>query len=71
MVKAFTRESKERQSFRTATKDYYHKAMRVVYLDALAGPVIEVLGVARRGPGSSGRGLSGPESGNAPVRHSA
>lgn len=46
IVKAFTREAHERQRFRAATKEYYHKAMWVVYLDALAGPVIEVLGVA-------------------------
>jgi subfamily B ATP-binding cassette protein MsbA len=46
VVKAFTRESMERRRFREATKEYYHKAMWVVYLDALAGPVIEVLGVA-------------------------
>jgi ATP-binding cassette, subfamily B, bacterial MsbA len=45
MVKAFTRESTERRHFRAATKEYYYKAMWVVYLDALAGPAIEVLGV--------------------------
>lgn len=45
IIKAFTRESKERRRFRSATKEYYHKAMWVVYLDALAGPAIEVLGV--------------------------
>src|SRR5204863_235756 len=36
----------ERRRFQTATKEYYHKAMLVVNLDALAGPIIEVLGVA-------------------------
>lgn len=46
IVKAFTREPAERQRFREATKDYYHKAMWVVILDALAGPIIELLGVA-------------------------
>jgi ATP-binding cassette, subfamily B, bacterial MsbA len=46
VVKAFTREPSERHRFRKATKEYYHKAMWVVKLDALAGPVIEVLGVA-------------------------
>ncbi len=45
MVKAFTRESRERRRFEAATKDYYNKAMWVVYLDAFTGPVIEVLGV--------------------------
>jgi ATP-binding cassette subfamily B protein/subfamily B ATP-binding cassette protein MsbA len=46
VVKAFTMEPHERRRFYTATKDYYHKAMWVVNLDALAGPVIELLGVA-------------------------
>jgi subfamily B ATP-binding cassette protein MsbA len=46
VVKAFTMEPYERRRFRTATKDYYYKAMWVVKLDALAGPIVEVLGVA-------------------------
>jgi ATP-binding cassette subfamily B protein/subfamily B ATP-binding cassette protein MsbA len=46
VVKAFTMEPYERRRFCAATKDYYYKAMRVVNLDALAGPIIEVLGVA-------------------------
>jgi ATP-binding cassette, subfamily B, bacterial MsbA len=46
VVKAFTMEPYERRRFCAATKDYYHKSMRVVNIDALAGPVIEVLGVA-------------------------
>ncbi|HZT80740.1 MAG TPA: ABC transporter ATP-binding protein [Gemmataceae bacterium] len=46
VVKAFTMEPYERRRFSTATRDYYYKAMRVVLLDALAGPVIELLGVA-------------------------
>jgi ATP-binding cassette subfamily B protein/subfamily B ATP-binding cassette protein MsbA len=45
VVKAFTMEPYERRRFRTVTKDYYHKAMWVVKIDALAGPIIEVLGV--------------------------
>jgi len=45
VVKAFTREAYERRRFRTVTKDYCRKAMLVVNLDALAGPVIELLGV--------------------------
>jgi ATP-binding cassette subfamily B protein/subfamily B ATP-binding cassette protein MsbA len=36
----------ERRRFHSATKDYYHKAMRVVMIDALASPIIELLGVA-------------------------
>src|SRR5579884_4297589 len=46
VVKAFTMEPYERRRFCLATKDYYHKAMRVVMIDALADPIIEVLGVA-------------------------
>ncbi len=46
VVKAFTMEPYERRRFCSATKDYYYKAMWVVNLDALAGPIIELLGVA-------------------------
>lgn len=46
VVKAFQTESHERMRFREATRDYYLKAMRVVQIDALTGPVIELLGVA-------------------------
>jgi ATP-binding cassette subfamily B protein/subfamily B ATP-binding cassette protein MsbA len=46
VVKAFTMEPYERRRFRTVTRDYYRKAMWVVKLDALAGPIIELLGVA-------------------------
>lgn len=46
VVKAFTMEPYERRRFRVATRDYYYKAMLVVNIDALADPVIEVLGVA-------------------------
>jgi ATP-binding cassette subfamily B protein/subfamily B ATP-binding cassette protein MsbA len=45
IVKAFTSEPRERRRFRTVTKDYYHKAMWVVKLDALAAPIVELLGV--------------------------
>ncbi len=45
VVKAFTMEPYERRRFCAATKDYYHKAMMVVNIDALADPIIEVLGV--------------------------
>jgi ATP-binding cassette, subfamily B, bacterial MsbA len=45
VVKAFTREAYERRRFREVTKDYCHKAIMVVNLDALADPVIELLGV--------------------------
>jgi ATP-binding cassette subfamily B protein/subfamily B ATP-binding cassette protein MsbA len=46
VVKAFTMEPYERRRFRGATRDYYYWAMRVVNLDALASPVVELLGVA-------------------------
>lgn len=46
IVKAFCQESRRRRRFREATLDYYRKAMLVVNLDSLAGPVIEVIGVA-------------------------
>ncbi|MBM4068562.1 MAG: ABC transporter ATP-binding protein [Planctomycetes bacterium] len=46
VVKAFTREAGERARFRRATREYYTKAMWVVKLDAIAGPIIEVLGIA-------------------------
>lgn len=46
VVKAFTMEPYERSRFSKATRDYYHKSMLVVKLNALAGPVVEVLGAA-------------------------
>jgi len=46
VVKAFNREPFERQRFAAATKDYYRKSMWLVQLDAIAGPIIEFLGVA-------------------------
>ena len=46
VVKAFTMEPYERRRFHVATKDYYHKAMRLVIIDSLADPIIEMLGVA-------------------------
>lgn len=46
VVKAFTMEPYERRRFRVATRDYYHKAMLVVNIDALADPIIEILGAA-------------------------
>jgi subfamily B ATP-binding cassette protein MsbA len=43
IVKAFTREPRERRRFHKATRDYYNKAMWVVTLDALTSPIIEVM----------------------------
>lgn len=45
VVKAFTMEPYERRRFCSATKDYYHKAMLVVNLDAASGPIVEFLGI--------------------------
>ncbi len=45
IVKAFTMEPYERLRFQRATRDYYRKSMRVVHINALADPVIELLAV--------------------------
>jgi ATP-binding cassette subfamily B protein/subfamily B ATP-binding cassette protein MsbA len=45
VVKGFTREAYERRRFRAVTRDYCRRAIMVVNLDALASPVIELLGV--------------------------
>ena len=45
VVKAFTMEPHERMRFRAATRDYYRKSMLVLNIDAISGPIIEVLGV--------------------------
>lgn len=49
MVKAFTMEPAERLRFRRANEDYYRRSVRVITIDAFAGPVVEVLGVAAGG----------------------
>ena len=64
VVKAFTMEPYERRRFFTATKDYYHKAMLVVKIDALAGPIIEVLEVAAAAADSSRRKSSALDKGS-------
>jgi subfamily B ATP-binding cassette protein MsbA len=46
VVKAFTMEPYERRRFCSATRDYYHRSMKVVNIEALSDPIIEVLGVA-------------------------
>lgn len=48
-VKAFTREPRERRRFRRATEEYYRKAMRVIYIDAFANPMMELLGITAVG----------------------
>jgi len=46
VVKAFTMEPYERRRFYSATKDYCRKSIQVTNIDAMAGPIIELLGVA-------------------------
>jgi ATP-binding cassette, subfamily B, bacterial MsbA len=46
IVKAYAMEPYERRRFKAATRDYYHKAMLVVRIDAAADPIVELLGVA-------------------------
>ena len=43
VAKAFTREPRERRKFRAASREYLRKAMRMVYIDAATGPIVEVL----------------------------
>jgi len=43
VVKGFTREAHERRRFRTFNQEFFHKAMRLVNLDAFTNPAIEVL----------------------------
>src|SRR5438128_3312382 len=40
IVKGFTAESQERRRFRTASRDYYRRAMQLINLDALSNPVV-------------------------------
>ena len=44
IVKAFTAESHERRRFFQETKNYFHKAMRIVKLEALTSPATEMVG---------------------------
>jgi ATP-binding cassette subfamily B protein/subfamily B ATP-binding cassette protein MsbA len=46
LVKVFTREAHERRRFRIVTRDYHQKSMRVINIEALSDPVIEILGVS-------------------------
>ncbi len=45
VVKAFTMEPYERRRFNAAARDYCDRSMRVVTIDSLAGPLVELLGV--------------------------
>ncbi len=46
VIKGFGREPKQRRKYYEATLEHYEKSMRVVTLDALSGPVVELLGIA-------------------------
>ena len=46
IIKIFTQERYERRRFFVKTKSYFHKSMRIVKLDALSGPLLEVMGIA-------------------------
>lgn len=43
VVQAFTMERYERRRLFLAAKDYYHRGMKVVHLDAASGPIMEFL----------------------------
>lgn len=45
IVKAFTMETYERRRFHDAARDYADKSMRVVRIDAITGPLVELTGV--------------------------
>jgi subfamily B ATP-binding cassette protein MsbA len=45
IVKAFTMEPYERRRFYLETKNYYRKSMRIVQLEALTSPAMEMIGV--------------------------
>ncbi|MFO0851193.1 MAG: ABC transporter ATP-binding protein [Gemmataceae bacterium] len=49
VLKAFTMEPAERVRFRKANQEYYRKSMRVLRLDALTGPLLELFGIAAVG----------------------
>jgi ATP-binding cassette subfamily B protein/subfamily B ATP-binding cassette protein MsbA len=46
IIKAFNQEPWARRQFLQATREYYRRAMRVIRIEAIAGPVIEIMGVA-------------------------
>jgi ATP-binding cassette subfamily B protein/subfamily B ATP-binding cassette protein MsbA len=45
VVKAFTMEPRERRRFKSATREYYRKALLVVNIEAMASSTVELLGV--------------------------
>lgn len=49
VVKAFTMEPAERRRFRNANQEFYRRSVRVITIDAIAGPMVELFGVAAVG----------------------
>lgn len=45
IVKGFTMEPYERRRFKQATESYYRRSMKVIYIDSIAGPLVEILGI--------------------------
>ncbi len=45
VIKAFTMESRERSRFHQASKQYYHRSMKIAFYDSLVSPVTETIGV--------------------------
>jgi ATP-binding cassette subfamily B protein/subfamily B ATP-binding cassette protein MsbA len=46
VIKAFTRESRERSRFHQQSKQYYKKTMRIWFYSSLVSPVTEISGIA-------------------------
>lgn len=46
VVKAFTMERHERRRFHQNSKQYFHKAMKIIRYDSLTNPLTEMLGIA-------------------------
>jgi ATP-binding cassette, subfamily B, bacterial MsbA len=49
VVKAFTREARERQRFRKASAEYSRRSVAMINLDAFFGPLMELLGISAVG----------------------
>jgi ATP-binding cassette subfamily B protein/subfamily B ATP-binding cassette protein MsbA len=46
VIKAFTRESRERSRFHRTSKQFYKKSMRIAFYSSLVSPVTEISGIA-------------------------
>ncbi|MEM8946573.1 MAG: ABC transporter ATP-binding protein [Planctomycetota bacterium] len=45
VIKAFTMESRERSRFHQASKQYYHRSIKIAFYNSLVSPVTETIGV--------------------------